>query len=47
MTRDFHLKVAILGSLGVTDIAKFVAANPRIVNLDVEKDMRPAVELLR
>jgi len=47
LTRDFHQKVAILGSLGVKDMLKVLTQNTKIVYLDVEKDMRPAVELLR
>eukprot|EP00967_Tisochrysis_lutea_P083877 scaffold116949_cov32-Tisochrysis_lutea.AAC.3 len=47
LTHDLHLKVLILGSLGVTDIAKFIERYPRIVNLDLETQMRPATELLR
>ena len=44
--RDLGLKVAILQSLGVRDIARYLSRNPRLVSIDIERQMRPAVELL-
>jgi len=47
VTYDLHRKVAILQALGVTSIARWLTKNPQVVLMDVEAEMRPAVEFYR
>ena len=45
--RDLHRKVVILQTLGLRRVARWLRKNPGLVDVDVEGEIRPTVELLR
>ena len=42
-----HQTVSVMRSLGVTNLARWVCRVPQLAELDIERDVRPAVERLR
>ena len=44
---DLHTKVAILQALGVTRIAWWLQTNPGVLEVDIDAQIKPAVDALR